>query len=83
MADRKPLASGGMLRFIYYVISAACFFFVLLLAITMAPDRIDQELILTLIISILLLTFMLHNSQLLTSISKRLDKIAEQLKSDD
>lgn len=65
MPKEKIAIPGSILRFLYYLLSAVCFFFIFLLAITVSPDRLDASLVLSMIIGVLLLTFMLHVNQLL------------------
>lgn len=79
MAEKRSDIAGGALRVLYYIFAAACFFLIFLLAVTLSPNRIDTELTLTLIIAVLLLMFMLHTSQLLRAIERRLDSLKDKL----
>ncbi len=79
MAEKKDAIPSGVFRIVYYLLTAVCFFFIFLLAVTLSPNRIDAQLTLTLIIAVLLLIFMLHTSQLLGAIYRRLEDMTKQL----
>ena len=78
MAKDKIAIPGSLLRIIHYLLSAVCFFFIFLLAVTLTPNRIDVNLILTMIIGVLLIAFMLHVNKLLTEIYKQLVALTEK-----
>ena len=75
MADGKPIATGRALRIVYYLIAAICVFFIFLLAVTSSQDHFDPGLILTMIIAVLLLSFMLFTSSQLAAIKAQLDEL--------
>ena len=80
MTEKRDLAEGLMLRVIYYLLTACCLFFVFLLTVTFTTDRIDTELVLTIIVAVLLITFMLNTSQRLAAIQRNMDMLIKQMK---
>lgn len=78
MPNKKPIASGRPLRIVYYILAALCVFFIFAyIAVSTANDS-DTEIILTMIIAVLLLTFMLHTSSTLAAIRKHLEALEEK-----
>jgi len=73
MIAKRPLHRGWMVRYTYYLLGILCFFFIFLMGVVMSPNRMDAELILTLIIAVLLIVFMLNTSQTLMALHKKLD----------
>jgi amino acid permease len=80
VADTKPIASGGALRIIYYILAAVCVFTIFIYVSTTTPDKFDAEIVLVIIIAVLLLSLMLSTSSTLNAIKHQLDRIEEKLK---
>ena len=78
MAAKQKRSYGGILRLAYYVFSALAFFLIFILAVAVSPKRIDAQLVLTLIVGVLLLTLMISSSQVMRTLHKRLDELAEK-----
>ncbi len=78
MAKKKERRYGTVLRLIYYTLSVLSLFLIFILAVALSPERIDAELILTLIIGVLLIALMIYGSQLLKVLHRHLDEIAEK-----
>lgn len=80
MADKKELFTETTLRVVYYILAMCCFFLVFILAVAFAPERLDTEIILILIIAVLLISFMLNTSHRLKSIQENINTLSEQMK---
>lgn len=80
MAGKKSLGEGGVVRVAYYIFSAICFFLIFMFAVTISTERIDAQLILTMIIAVMLLTFMIYTSQSLGALYRRLVEMTERKK---
>lgn len=78
MANAKPIASGGILRFFYYFFAAVCVFFIVFFAITLSPNHYDAQLVLTTIIAVLLSAFVLHTSATLNAIRRHLEALEQR-----
>lgn len=80
MADESGRLYKGLLRGGTYLFAAICFFLIFLYAVTASSDRIDTELILTIVIAVMLLTFMVYSGQSLDTLDKRLVQMSAKQK---
>lgn len=78
MAARQKRSYGCLLRVAYYIFSALAFFLIFILSVAVSPKRIDAQLILTMIVGILLLTLMISSSQIMRTLHRHIDEIAEK-----